>query len=228
MNGPDVTDPGVVQPGTDSDTWLDLYTFLSGQSAGGGVAVSGYMTEFRSFYEQNAPAGWAIRNGSLLTNADTIYPDLWAALQLPANSWTLKTQAQWDALQTAAGGTGGAPYFVLDTTARTIRLPDTRGDYERCAGGGTMASVGQWHQDAIRNIVGTVDWQTNTDLNDGETGAFRVDRSQPDGCQIRIQATGSNGLIFDASLSPGVLTAAENRTRAFGVLGCAFIGVAVS
>jgi hypothetical protein len=237
MNGPDVTDPGVVQPGTDKDTWLDLYTFLSGQSAGGGggVTASGYMTEFRSFYEQNAPVGWAIRNGALLSNADTVYPDLWAALQLSANSWKLKTQAQWAALQTAAGGTGGAPFFVLDTTARTIRLPDTRGDYERCAGGGTMANVGQWHGDAIRNITGKHYFGQDANALPGAikqpTGAFKYGALWHETVNGLSWGNGGSAdiwyeLLLDASLL--VPIADENRTRAFGVLGCVYTGVAVS
>ena len=234
-NGPSSVTPGVVSPGTNDEVWQDLYGFLrkagSGGGGGGGeeaLEVDGYLTEFRTFYEQTPPVGWAIRNGALLSAADQTYPDLWEALALPRNSWKLKTEAQWAALRSAAGGVGGAPFFVLDTTARTIRLPDTRGDYERNTGGGTMANVGQWHGDAIRNLTGQAGYVPTGrgGLNAGPitvgSGTLYVAEHSRSNFYVGAHEGWAGYLYFDASrLSP---TAAENRTRAFGVLGCVYIG----
>lgn len=224
-NGPDTVTPGVVAPGTNSGVWLDLWDWLRGGSSGGGgstITATGYLTEFRSFYEQAPPEAWAIRNGQILTSADVIYPDLWAALQLSANSWKLKTDTAWQALSEAAGYVGGVPYFVLDTVAKTIRLPDTRGDYERCAGGGTMASVGHWHEDAIQNIKGTLGEMIHSEKFDGafKLKAYVATRTYPSGPYASA--------IPDFDASRVVRTADENRTRAFGVLGCVYIGKPVA
>jgi hypothetical protein len=120
-------------------------------------------------------------------------------------------------LSTAAGKVGGVPKFVVDVNAKTIRLPDTRNDYERCAGGDDKEKVGEWHADAIRNITGTFELC----MQGSGTGAF------------------SSAVIYNAPVSGGgwvpftqktfdaskvVPTAAENRTRAFRVLGCVYVG----
>jgi hypothetical protein len=230
-NGPSSVIPGVVPPGTNDEVWRDFFDFLrrgAGGSGGSGgeaaLAVDGYQTEFRSFYEQTPPEGWAIRNGDVLTAADRRYPELWQALLSPRNLWKLKTETQWQALRTAAGGTGGAPFFVLNTAAGTVRLPDTRGDYERYAGGGAMPAVGGWHGDAIRNITGSFGADV-TDLKYDwtPTGAFYDGGGIGRGDEGRIGYQEVRKFQFDASRV--VPTAAENRTRAFGVLGCVYIGL---
>jgi len=229
-NGPETVSPGVVVPGTDEEIWQDFWAFLSGSSSGGGggggggtTAAAGYLTEFKSFYEQTPPEGWAVRNGDVLASADVSYPALWEALQLPANSWKLKTETAWQALVRTAGGKGGAPFFVLDTTARTIRLPDTRGDYVRDAGGGTMPNVGGWHGDAIREIAGVTGLSGYPDA--AMSGAFYA--FTPTGSYQASRYNGGNQKLgFKASRV--VPTAAEVRPRSIGLLGCVYIGVAAS
>ncbi|MDR2947135.1 MAG: hypothetical protein LBV79_10365 [Candidatus Adiutrix sp.] len=235
-NGPETgSSPGVVAPGSNDAVWQDFWNFLrnssGGGSGGGGAVVTfpGYLTQFMNFYEQTPPEGWAIRNGDVLASADTAYPDLWAALQLPVNSWKLKSETAWQALRDEADDQkGAAPFFVLDTSARTIRLPDTRGDYERCAGAGTMASVGQWHGDAIRNITGSHYFGQDMDVvaPRNPSGAFSygptVRDTQDHLTWVNAVTNSWCPLKFDAS--EVVPTAAENRTRAFGTLGCVYIG----
>jgi hypothetical protein len=123
-----------------------------------------------------------------------------------------------------AGGVGGVPWFVLDQVANTIRLPDTRGDYERHAGGGTMPNVGGWHADAIRNITAWFDayevGRWNTNYNYG--GAMYPEQGSYTGSK---DGHGNNlRIMFDTARI--VLTAAENRVRTFGVLGCVYVGQA--
>ena len=188
-----------------------------------------YPSAFQTFYEQTPPKGWKVRTGAVLNDAEAQFPDLWAALKSPSNSWKVKTLAQWTALSTAAGGVGGVPFFVLDNAAKTIKLPDTRGDYERGAGSTYLSAVGAWHEDAIRNITGgplttlsasftgkpTLRWEgalgitavgSRTSAQDGSNGSY------------------SFSLGFDASKDSNVLTAPENRTRAFAVLPCVYVG----
>lgn len=229
-NGPDVVNPGVVAPGTNSAVWLNLADWLFGQvDQGGGGEVEtftfrGYHSQFMDFFEQVPPAGWAIRNGQVLTNVSAAYPQLWEELQKSANSWKLRSETAWQALRTAAGGTGGAPFFVLDTSANSIRLPDTRGDYVRNIGAGTMTNIGQWHGDAIRNINATF-WIDNDYAGKQTAGAVYL------GAMYYGGAVNNNGSTnFDAyfDASRVVPTATENRTRSFGMLGCVYTGVAAA
>ena len=188
-----------------------------------------YPGAFHSFYEQTPPPGWKVRNGAVLANADVAFPELWEALQEPRNAWKCKTLAQWTALSTAAEGVGGVPFFVLDKTAKTIKLPDTRGDYERGAGSTYLSAVGAWHEDAIRNITGgplttltpaytnkpTPLWQSALGIVAGGSRTMAQDVSN---------GAYSFSLGFDASKDSNVLTAPENRTRAFAVLPCVYVG----
>lgn len=174
--------------------------------------------EYRDWFEQTPPAGWAARNGAVLAKADTDYPDLWAYLQKPENAWKCKTLAQWNALSSAAGGVGGVPFFVLDASAKTIKLPDTRGDYSRCAGSSYLQAVGGWHIDAVRNITGQF-----AQLGGGARfgGACVYDSSFSVGGY-----GGAGGYSYDLTnfkASYVVPTASDNRTRTFATLGCVYI-----
>lgn len=159
-----------------------------------------------------------MRNGAVLAKANTAYPELWAYLHKAENAWKCKTLAQWNALSSAAGGVGGVPFFVVDDTAKTIKLPDTRGDYSRCAGSSYLQAVGAWHQDAIVNITGTLGGQTN-EYGKKASRAFRDTFLGPN------NSTGQYGVLkedFDASRV--VRTAADNRTRTYATLGCVYVG----
>ena len=181
-----------------------------------------YPSAFHSFYEQTPPPGWKVRNGAVLANADVAFPELWEALQEPRNAWKCKTLAQWTALSTAAEGVGGVPFFVLDKTAKTIKLPDTRGDYERGAGSSYLSTVGNWHGDAIRNITGSI--QEVCDSRNGLYGSWKIGRSS----QRTTLDNTSSGSYYKCSVSfsaaTQVPTAEENRPRSFGTLPCVYVG----
>ena len=89
-----------------------------------------------------------------------------------------------------------------------------------------MAGVGSWHGDAIRNITGS--WsqnRTGESWEQGGSGALRL--IMTGGIQNRLanlggRGTGGSYTQLDASLV--VPTAAENRPRSFGVLGCVYVG----
>lgn len=184
------------------------------------AAATGYPGEFRNFFEQIPPPGWAIRNGAVLAEADTAYPDLWAALHEEGNAWKCKTAEEWASLSEAAGGVGGVPFFVVDAEARSIRLPDTRGDYERGAGSDFLPNVGDWHGDAVREVSGVVGFVDTT-------------TSTPSGCFAKVTNRSNWGMGSGAGSSSGqvnfvlgnaVPTASEARTRAIALLPCVFIG----
>ena len=191
------------------------------------AAVSGagrdfvYPSMFFDFMELEPPAGWRVRGGGLLVEADIDFPGLYDYLGRPENAWKCKAEPEWQALSALAGGVGGVPFFVLDTAAKTIRLPDTRGDYTRGAGGGTMAAVGDWHQDAIRNITGRlVAWHSG--FNPSSDGVFAVEG--PYGTVTAGTSTRDVPWYADFDASRVVPAAAENRTRAFGLLPCVYVG----
>lgn len=193
-----------------------------GQSYGFKSLAPAYQIgEFRSWFEQTPPPGWAVRNGAVLTAADEQYLELWTYLQQDENTWKIKTLPEWTALSTAAGGVGGVPFFVLDAAAKTIKLPDTRGDYERGAGSTFLSSVGAWHGDAIRNILGTLGRVVHGNNINNVSGAFYNQETSPGGL------TGNGSVVMqhvNMNVSLVVPTASENRTRAFAVLPCVYVG----
>ena len=104
------------------------------------------------FNRKTPPNGYVVANGALLANADALYPKLWAFLQKSENAWLLRTESQWQAL-IHPDGVGGANAFVLDADAKTLRLPDIRGDY--MAGAGWNGKVpGDSDGDAARILKG--------------------------------------------------------------------------
>lgn len=186
--------------------------------------------EWKDWYRAAPLPKWKVRNGELLTGVSTNFPELLAYLKLPENTWMLKDEPEWQELSQAAGGIGGVWYYSLDEGADTIRLPDTRGDFSRDAGGrkGDGANdgvygVGEWHGDAIRNIKGTAEYN-----EDGTIYGFFNKTSGPfyggEKSARAFNGAGGNlaGVNFDASRC--VPTANENRPRAGMLLGCVYVG----
>lgn len=187
-------------------------------------AVFVYPGAFHTFYEQSPPPGWAVRNGALLENADEGFSDLWAALQLPQNAWKVKSGTEWQALSDKSPwqGIGGVPFFALDKTAKTIRLPDTRGMYVEDAGFDGLG-VGDVHGDAIRNFTGTIGANTADGVATKASGVFAL----ADG-QTRRSGEGTD-IIRPVRFDPSMVipTANKNQPRAFGALPCVYVGGAL-
>lgn len=120
------------------------------------------------------PSGYVALDGTLYTNAAAKLPDLVAYLATRENECT--TEADWQARSAAASGTGGVPFYVLDNSADTLRMPDTRGDSPY------HGTAGTWEGDAIRNIDGyldTIAYGTAPGASSGNPpwgGAFAVTR----------------------------------------------------
>jgi hypothetical protein len=126
--------------------------------------------EFYYFRHPILKPGFAPLNGGLISGAYqgkdiTEYP-IWEYLQTADGQLLLKTEAEWQAMTTAiwhtlADGTtvgwegiGGAPFYVQDLGAGTLRMPDVRGMYAEAAGFDSLG-VGGVHGDTGRQIYGS-------------------------------------------------------------------------
>jgi hypothetical protein len=119
---------------------------------------------FKGLHPSAGP-GMVPCNGTLLADADVNYPKAWEYLQTAAGQQLCVSEAEWQALNTAVfftdaegnphgwNGVGGAPKFVLDLAARTIRVPDLRGMCEEAAGFGGSAP-GEARRDEMRLLQG--------------------------------------------------------------------------
>lgn len=64
-----------------------------------------------------------------------------------------KKAEEWEEMSNLAGGVGGVPWFIIDTIANIIRVPDTRGDFTRDAI--SIQNVGQWQKGTL--VIGDFD-----------------------------------------------------------------------
>ena len=130
--------------------WIESKTTSLGDIIKEGIV--GYLGEFRYFNRRTPFDGWVVCNGSVISEADTKYPWAWSQFLLPENDLLTTSESDWQS-RIHADGMGGAAFFVQDIPAKTLRLPDTRGDY--IAGAGWKSKkVGDSDDDAMRNIKG--------------------------------------------------------------------------
>jgi hypothetical protein len=180
--------------------------------------------------------GFVYANGQTLSNADAGYPALWAWLQdsssaggaalcVTASAWT----SAWNAI--AANdllSQGICGFYVQDTSAKTIKVPDLRGAYMEAAGYDGM-SVGGVHGDMIRNIKSAITETTALPIS----SRHKIVPTLPpfysaNGTQnyaIQITAQGDSCVErcgFDASLV--VPTGNANKPRAIALYPCIYAG----
>ena len=191
--------------------------------------------EFYYFRHPTMKPSFAAAQGGLISGAYqgkniTEYP-IWAYLQTAEGQLLCKTEEQWQAMTTATwatladgskvgwNGIGGAPYYVQNLGAGTLRMPDVRGMYAEAAGFDSLG-VGGTHIDMARKIVGSTGWLAGYQT-DESAGAFYV------------SATGStmandSGVNYYRRLaldtSRVVPTGGANKPRAWGALACAYLG----
>lgn len=169
--------------------------------------------------------GFVEAAGGLIANADTLYPAAWAYLQTTEGQTRCVTEAQWQALSTAIyytnaegvdegwNGVGGVTKFVIDTEAKTIRVPDLRGMYMEAAGLDGL-DVGGVHSDMIRDITGSF-----AGLNSAFTGAFNLS-SKPG----RWGGDGQYTASYSFSASRVIPTGNQTKPRAYGTIACIYLG----
>lgn len=154
-----LTTPGIVKP---DGTTITI-------KPDGTISVSiGAVYELGEIYYFRNPTlrpGFQPCQGGLLQQAATLYPQIWAYLQTTEGQQLCTTEAEWQAMTQATwgdgefkaswNGIGGAPYFVQDLNAGTLRMPDIRGMFACAAGDGTYApSMGESAGDRGREISG--------------------------------------------------------------------------
>ena len=178
--------------------------------------------------------GFQPAQGGIVADAATKYPEIWQYLQTAAGAKLCKTEVEWQAMtqaiwHTNADGTtvgwdgiGGAPYYVQDLNAGTLRLPDLRGMYAEAAGFDSLGAGGV-HGDGTRPVTGSTPVLHVQTLGPSYewTGALGT---------IMASAASSNtgpsqtGTIIQFDLSRVVPTAAKTQPRAWGALACCYLG----
>lgn len=198
-------------------------------------APSFLLGEFYYFRHPTLRTGFAPCQGGILANAVAQYPEIWAYLQTTEGQLLCKTEAQWQAMTTATwatladgskvgwGGIGGAPYYVQDLSAGTLRMPDLRGMYAEAAGFDSLG-VGGVHGDMIRNIYGRYYDYVYQGGAGYTSGAITTPPSP-----YPTRATMPNGvdaqwLYVDINAASVVPTGAANKPRGWGALACAYLG----
>lgn len=172
--------------------------------------------------------------GGVIENIDTAYPQAWAFFQTEEGQemccseaeWQEMTQDTWHTLadNTEIGwdGIGGAPKFVLDTTANTLRLPDLRGMIPVAAGGTGNPSVGEAAGDRMRNLYGYIGFTFATaDYNGG--ALFTPFKNNPSNVSSGNTAYYFYNNLFNASKV--VPTGSDFAPKRFGALPCAWLGI---
>ncbi len=180
-----------------------------------------YTGAFVSLYEESPPPHFYMRDGAVIHDASFEVPRLYKSLQLSKNQWKLKTEAQWQEMQTQYGGIGGVPFFVLDTYANTIRLPDTRSMYAR---GGNEA-VGTVLKSGLPEVSGFFNVLFKN-ANGEATGAFSdgfniyYGSLTTTGAQVYVQS-----MAFNASASNAIYGGAQNvQPNTYVHLDCIYAG----
>lgn len=186
--------------------------------------------EFYYFRHPTLKVGFQPAQGGLLASAATLYPEAWAYLQTVEGAKLCKTEAEWQALTTATwatledgtkvgwDGIGGAPYYVVDTGAGTLRLPDLRGMYAEAAGFDSLG-VGGVHGDMIRNIQG----RNLGGISALATGVFTKTTG---GSGFYDQLSGGSHIFYSAEFiaSRVVPVGNANKPRSWGALACVYLG----
>lgn len=195
--------------------------------------------EFYYFRHPTIKPGFAPLQGGLISGVYqgkniTEWP-IWEYLQTADGQLLLKTEAEWQAMTTAIwhtnadettvgwDGIGGAPYYVQDLGAGTLRMPDVRGMHIEAAGFDSLG-VGGVQGDTMRRIYGAAGFSTPS------TWSYRNLRGA-----ITSVADGYGNVIPDYNAGGGQTsfvvdservapTSNATKPRAWGALACAYLG----
>ena len=191
--------------------------------------------EFYYFRHPTLKPGFAPCQGGVLADTVTHYPEIWAYLQTTEGQLLLKTEAQWQAMTTATwatladgtnvgwDGIGGAPFYVQDLAAGTLRLPDLRGMYAEAAGFDSLG-VGGVHGDMSRRMWATISdaWLAVTFGTSGGSlsGAWVQKGTYSEAALSGRQVVAISGFDSGRIMPVG----AANKPRAWGALACCYLG----
>ncbi len=214
---------GGAQPTGNAEYWKNAIPTTSGYE----------LCEFYFFRHPTLRPGFQPAQGGLLEDAASLYPEAWAYLQTVEGQRLCKTESEWQALTRATwatladgtkvgwNGIGGAPYYVQDLNANTLRLPDLRGMYAEAAGFDSLG-VGGVHGDAIRNITGMQGGHNSYCWAVQTAGAHYL--AGPRGGQPDIVTSNANYAQCGFDASRVVPVDAKNQPRAWGALACVYLG----
>lgn len=179
--------------------------------------------------------GFQPAQGGVVTNAATLYPKAWAYLQTTEGQKLCTTEEEWQAMTTAIwhtnadgttvgwNGIGGAPFYVQDLNAGTLRLPDLRGMVAEAAGFDSLRAGGV-HGDMMRKIEGTIGYASNGHWVQGKTSkAFAITYTPNMGSSLMLDDITRD---YTASFNSGRVgpVGAANKSRAWGALACVYLG----
>jgi hypothetical protein len=200
------------------------------------------LCEFYYFRLPTLRPGFQPAQGGLIVGAAELWPEAWAYLQTAEGQLLRKTEAEWQAMITAVwhtnadgstvgwDGIGGAPFYVQDLAAGTLRLPDLRGMHIEAAGGGL--GVGDVDGDRMRRITGSI-------LPQNENGSSAIRLEHMSGALYRYP-TGFNcqgDLAFTPTLADSYIRLDTGRVAPhgprtaparWGALACVYLGLPAS
>lgn len=218
---------GGSQPITNKSYWLNYVTKF--------VTSTYTLGEFYYFRHPTIKPGFAPLQGGLISGAYqgkniTEYP-IWDYLQTAEGQLLCKTEAQWQAMTKATwhtnadgskvgwSGIGGAPFYVQDLAAGTLRMPDLRGMYAEAAGFDSLG-VGGARGDHSRRVTGKGgQWYFSSSYH--YEGAL-YDTSEGAGTGESSGGFGTRFARIDTALVTPV--GPVNAPRRWGALACAYLG----
>lgn len=182
--------------------------------------------EFYDFRNPILKSGFVVRDGTIIKNASTLYPKAYEYLQTLEGQLVCKKAEEWEEMYNLAGGVGGVPWFIIDTIANIIRVPDTRGDFTRDAI--NIQNVGQWQKGTLvtddfdgigsYSTGGLFTTNPNTDID--IIGADLITNpSIYTSAGVNFITSGTSHYPSNTSPFFGV-----SRPRNYGILGCVYLG----
>lgn len=205
----------------------------------GTISVSiGAVYELCEIYHFRNPTlrpGFQPCQGGVVQQAAKLYPEAWAYLQTTEGQQLCKSEEEWQAMTQATwgdgsfkaswDGIGGAPYFVQDLEAGTLRMPDLRGMVEMAAADGTIGPrVGEAVGDRGRNINGAF-YTWNKPGAYGISGFFGPVISGAIPTWSQQTSSGAQAIMPTYVNSSNVVPSGATFTpRSWGALTCVYLG----
>lgn len=194
--------------------------------------------EIKYFLHPDARPGWYSCTGGIIYNVDKVYPLAYKYFQTAQGQRMCTDETSWNNLRArtwstggAWGGIGGAPKFVFNASAKTLRVPDLRGCVPETPGGTNSPAVGDAQGDGIRNITGYLQEDlchvNGNGIVHGAYDAFYIENI-PNTSWASYEPVvngGMNGKRIRFNANRMVPCFSVNRMKSYGVLTCVWLGL---